>query len=143
MTRRLKIAKPMGIQGAPLSGDSIDDENSEGELRVLEEGASKLKKDGFRDLLVHVGIFQAFDVCAIARSSTKAGPIDDHCDFRPFAASSAKTRESMELELAMKWNCRQGFFSAARVLGKLSRLRALQRREIRRGRGKRHVPSVE
>ena len=32
------------------------------ELRVLEEGASKLKKDGLRDLLVCVGIFQAFDV---------------------------------------------------------------------------------
>ena len=36
----------------------MNDENSEGELRVLQEGASKLKKDGLRDLLVCVGIFQ-------------------------------------------------------------------------------------
>ena len=52
------------------------------------------------------------------------------------AASSAKTRESMEVKLAMKWSCRPGFLSAARVLGNLSRLRALQGRETRRGRGK-------
>ena len=73
MTRRLKTAKPTGIKGAPLSGGGLDDENSEGELRVIEEGASKLKKDGLRDLLVCVRIFQAFDACVIARSSTKAG----------------------------------------------------------------------
>ena len=48
----------------------------------------------------------------------------------------------MEVELAIKWS-QQGFFFAARVLGKLSRLKALQRRETRRGRGKRHMPSVE
>ena len=29
----------------------------------------------------------------------------------------------MEVELAIKWSCQQGFFFAARVLGKLSRLR--------------------
>ena len=34
----------------------------------------------------------------------------------------------MEVELAIKWS-QQGFFFAARVLGKLSRLKALQRRE--------------
>ena len=93
-----------------------------------------------------VGIFQAVDVRVNARSSTKAGPIDDHSDFAPFAGSSANTRflrESMEVELAIKWSCQQGFFFAARVLGKLSRLKALQRRETRRGREKRHMPSVE
>ena len=103
----------------------------------------KTEKDGLRDPLVCVGIFQAVDVCVNAWSSTKAGPIDDHSDFAPFAASSANTRESMEVELAIKWSCQQGFFFAARVLGKLSRLKALQRRETRRGCGKRHMPSVE
>ena len=83
-----------------------------------------------------VGIFQAFDIHVNARSSTKAGPIDDHSDFAPFAASSANTRESMEVELAIKWSCQQGFFSTAHVLGKLSWLKALQRRETRRGLGK-------
>ena len=58
-------------------------------------------------------------------------------------ASSANTKESMEVELAIKWSCQQGVFFAARVLGKLSRLKALQRRETRRGREKRHMPSVE
>ena len=75
-----------------------------------------------------VGIFQAFDVRVNARSSTKAGPIDDNSDFAPFAASSANTRESMEVELATKWS-HQGFFFAARVLEKLSQLKALQKRE--------------
>ena len=98
----------------------MDDENSEGQLRVLEEGASKLKKDGLRDLLVCVGICQAFDVCVIARSSPKAGPINDRSDFRAFVASSAKMRECMEVELAMKWSCRQGFFSAASVFRMMS-----------------------
>ena len=107
------------------------------------DGASKLKKMALlRDPLVRVGIFQAFDVRVNARSSTKAGSIDDHSDFAPFAASLANTRESMEVELAIKWS-QQGFFFAARVLGKLSRLKALQRRETRRGRGKTHMPSVE
>ena len=101
------------------------------------------EKDGLRDPLVCVGIFQAVDVRVNARSSTKAGPIDDHSDFAPFAASSANTRESMEVELAIKWSCQQGFFFAARVLGKVSWLKALQRRETRRGRGKRHMLSVE
>ena len=103
----------------------------------------KTEKDGLRDPLVCVGIFQAVDVRVNARSSTKAGPIDGHSDFAPFAASSANTRESMEMELAIKWSCQQGFFFAARVLGKLSSLKALQRRETRRGRGKRHMHSVE
>ena len=49
----------------------------------------------------------------------------------------------MEVELAIKRSYQQGFFFAARVLGKLSRLKALQRRETRRGRGKRHMLSVE
>ena len=61
------------------------------------------------------------------RCSTKAGPIDHHV--APFAASSVKTTGSMEAELAMKCSCRPGFFTAARVLGNLSRLRALQRRD--------------
>ena len=39
------------------------------------------------------------------------------------------------MELAIKWS-QQGFFFTARVLGKLSRLKALQRRETWRGRGK-------
>ena len=68
----------------------------------------KTEKDGLRDPLVCVGIFQAVDVRVNARSSTKAGPIDDHSDFAPFAASSANTRESMEVELAIKWSCQQG-----------------------------------
>ena len=79
----------------------MDDENSEGELFKLQsswDGASKLKK-----------------------TKAKAGPIDDH--FAPFAASSANARESMEVELAIKWS-QQGFFFAARVLGKLSRMKA-------------------
>ena len=55
----------------------------------------KTEKDGLRDPLVCVGIFQAFDVRFNAPSSTKAGPIDDHsADFAPFAASSANTREA-------------------------------------------------
>ena len=95
-------------------------------FRVLEDGASKLKKMAVA-IRWCVGIFQAFDVRVNARSSTKAGPIGDHSDFAPFAASSANTRESMEVELAIKWSCQQGFFFAARVLGKLSRLKALQR----------------
>ena len=124
----------------------MDDENSEGELFKASEflGRSiKTEKDGLRDPLVCVGIFQAFDVRVNARSSTKAGPIDDHSDFALFAASSANTRESMEVELAIKWS-QQGFFFTVCVLGKLSRLKALQRRETRRVRGKRHMaPSVE
>ena len=147
MTRRLKTAQPTRIKGESLSGGGTDDENSEGELFEAPEflGRSiKIEKDGLCDPLVCVGIFQAFDVRVNAQSSTKAGPIDDHSDFAPFAASSANTRESMEVELAMKWS-QQGFFFAARVLarGKLSRLKAFQRRETRRGRGKRHMPSVE
>ena len=43
----------------------------------------KTEKDGLRDPLVFVGVFQAFDVRVNARSSTKAGPIDDHSDFAP------------------------------------------------------------
>ena len=51
----------------------------------------------------------------------------------------------MQVELAIKWTCQQGFFFAARVLGKLSRLKALQRIEDseRMGARKRHMPSVE
>ena len=60
------------------------------------DGASNWK-DGLRGPLVCVGIFEAFDVRVNARSSTKAGPIDDHSDFAPFTASSANTRESMEV----------------------------------------------
>ena len=56
------------------------------------DGASKLKKMAFA-IRWCVGIFQAFDVRFSARSSTKAGPIDDHSDFAPFAASSANTHE--------------------------------------------------
>ena len=74
-------------------------------------------------VITGVGIFQAFDIRVNAPSSTKAGPIEDHSDFAPFAASSANTRESMEVELA-KWSCQQRFFFAARVLGNLSRLKA-------------------
>ena len=103
----------------------------------------KTEKDGLRDPLVSVVFSSLRRSRQRARSSTKAGPIDDHSDFGPFAASSANTRESMEVELAIKWSCQQGFFFAARVLGKLSPLKALQRRETRRGRGKRHRPSVE
>ena len=45
MTRRLKTAKPTGIliKGVPLSGGGMDDENSEGELRVLDH--QNLKKN--------------------------------------------------------------------------------------------------
>ena len=78
------------------------DGNSEG--RVLENGASKLKKRAFA-IRWCVGIFQAVDVRVNARSSTKAGLIDDHFDPTPFAASSGNTRESMEVELAIKWSC--------------------------------------
>ena len=35
----------------------------------------------------------------------------------------------MEVELAIKWSCQQGFFFAARGLGKLSRWKALRRGE--------------
>ena len=75
MTRRLnsKTAKPTGIKGAPLSGGGMDGKNSEGELRVLEEGASKLKKDSLRDLLVCVGIFQAFDVVSSLEAQQRRG----------------------------------------------------------------------
>ena len=119
----------------------MDDENSEGELQSFWGRSIKTEKDGLRDPLVCVGIFQAFDVRVNAGSSTKAGPIDNHSDFAPVAASSANTRESMEVELAIKWSCQQGFFFAARVLGNLSRLKALQRRDRdRRGRGIRHMP---
>ena len=130
MTRRLKTAKPTRIKGEPLLGGGIVKE-SFFKLQSSWDGASKLKKMAFAIRLVCVGIFQAFDVRVNARSSTKAGPIDDHSDainFVPFAASSANTRKSMEVELAIKWS-QQGFFFAARVLGKLSRLKALQRRE--------------
>ena len=62
-----------------------------------------------------VGIFQlqVFYDCVNARSSTKVGPIDHHV--APFGAASAKTTESMEVQLAVKWSCRPGFFCAVRL----------------------------
>ena len=109
MTRRSKTAKPTRIKGEPLSGGGMNDENSEGTLKSSWGRSIKTEKNGLHDLLVCVGIFQAVDVRVNARNSTKAGPIDDHCDFVPFAASSAKyegkygggARHKMELSTSV------------------------------------------
>ena len=96
------------------------------------DGASKLKKMAFAIRWWVLEFFKPSTFASTLEARQRRGrsttTLSDAIDFAPFAASSANTRKSMEVELAIKWS-QQGFFFAARVLGKLSRLKALQRRE--------------
>ena len=107
-------------------------------FRVL---GTETEKDGLRDPLVCVGIFQTFDVRVNARSSTKVGPIDDHSssDFAPFAASSYEGKYGggarHKVESTRVLLCCPCFGEIVKVEGLAE--------ERGRGRGKRHMPSVE
>ena len=86
----------------------------------------KTEQDVLRDVLVCWN-FSSLRRLRQRSELGKGGSIDHH--FAPLGTSSAKMTESIDVELAMKWSYRPGFFSAALVLGNFSCLRALQRRD--------------
>ena len=103
--------------------------------------SGKTGKDGL--WLMCVGNLQVPDVCVNTRSIAWQRRGRSTTTLHPFAASSAETTGSIEVQLAIKWSCRRGYFAAACVFGNLSRLRALQGREAPRRRQKNHMPSIE